>query len=927
MFASQLIYTGCGKDKNGAFSVWSKSEDITKSEEVEIQRMMLYKRPSFLPSEPTNQELDTIFPRKFGYFNLSSGRMCLAQSVYIGSVYSDLDKRTGNYIIHAFVFNKTNEILPMNYINSDIFKRFLTYDEWHDNPTPISLPKFEFIDKTSPLTKREWDSFFNNRDKVEKLKQLLQSILNSTKNQNKITFYDKQENLAFWYKAISFCLPKKCQDSLTFCTFFTPMLSLPSQIQQMNGSVDTDVKIRNISPTIFNYYQEIRNGKYCFDFENGIYPTPIEISNYVNQIVSEIGENPFNVLMTIDSVEKISEKYNCDLDYALNIHYLIYTMQIEKIDNISLLNNLIEDVKSEYPDLLQEIADRLYDYGFASGRWEMHRGILNLYRFVFEYSEVADKKLLVENYLINLCGLGIAENQSPDNYYENVVYIAPFDWVNFTDYIFEPGLLSKYIKDYENNFNMRYLVFRTFAEQINDLAFDEEKKYAALSFFVETVKCSLKKADLDEVLILLNCIGNCGYKWKNWLIEKSLESLLGQKNISEILDVEFVLTLAERLDDIDLSANLVGLIISENKNDSDFAKLFISKYDRNPNFYDSIKAIIEENEEFADFMTVVELYRFSVSSSVSKRQLQEFYGNYYSVGKDNGIFAKKINQYLSSCAVRDIIPESLLCFEEWFSTSKLNESDVECVLIIAKAVFSAPIEELQRFIEKQGAVEIKEILFVIQNSGFQPPSHYYTIILGGYIKRIVESIQRERNSTAKNDVINKLEDESFYKILNDRTAYELLVKMYMPNILGLYLSISSGDKKEVVYEGLFKPLYQYQDFKKYFENSIFELKEKYSDLIIMDTIAIAYNKSNKFNNFLKQFVDSILETMGRGKRNKLFEYILQNVPENYRKNTKAFINQYQKDHETLFEKMFSSLGRDKKADIDDKTNNKKKWKK
>ena len=71
-----------------------------------------------------------------------------------GSVYSDLDKRTGNYIIHAFVFNKTNEIFPMNYINSDIFKRFLAYDEWHDNPAPISLSKIEFIDNPSPLTKR-----------------------------------------------------------------------------------------------------------------------------------------------------------------------------------------------------------------------------------------------------------------------------------------------------------------------------------------------------------------------------------------------------------------------------------------------------------------------------------------------------------------------------------------------------------------------------------------------------------------------------------------------------------------------------------------------------------------------------------------------------------------------------------------------------
>ena len=111
MFASQLIYTGCGKEKTGDFTVWSKTLDISKGEENEIRDKMLYKRPAKLPYEPTQEELDTLFPKKFGFFYLSTGKACLAQSVYIGKVYSDQDNRTGNYIIHAFVFDKDEDML------------------------------------------------------------------------------------------------------------------------------------------------------------------------------------------------------------------------------------------------------------------------------------------------------------------------------------------------------------------------------------------------------------------------------------------------------------------------------------------------------------------------------------------------------------------------------------------------------------------------------------------------------------------------------------------------------------------------------------------------------------------------------------------------------------------------------------------------
>ena len=43
MKAYQMIYTACGQDRSGAFSVWSKSANVTKAECDEIVKLMSYK--------------------------------------------------------------------------------------------------------------------------------------------------------------------------------------------------------------------------------------------------------------------------------------------------------------------------------------------------------------------------------------------------------------------------------------------------------------------------------------------------------------------------------------------------------------------------------------------------------------------------------------------------------------------------------------------------------------------------------------------------------------------------------------------------------------------------------------------------------------------------------------------------------------------
>jgi len=152
MKASQYIYTACGKDRNGAFSVFSKSRDITDEESSEIREVMMYKTPSGLPYEPTEAEIEEKFPKKFGYFFLSSGRACLAQVCYVGRVYSDIDTRWGNYIIHAFVFKKTVDFAPYSFIENALFKRELTRKEWHDDPIPDELQQVEMPENGGMLS-------------------------------------------------------------------------------------------------------------------------------------------------------------------------------------------------------------------------------------------------------------------------------------------------------------------------------------------------------------------------------------------------------------------------------------------------------------------------------------------------------------------------------------------------------------------------------------------------------------------------------------------------------------------------------------------------------------------------------------------------------------------------------------------------------
>lgn len=221
MKIQQLYYTSCRKGFSSGmgFQTYSKSEGITEAERKEIESYCMYVPPNNLPSQPTEDEINKLFPTAFSYFILKNGKQAVCQAKYIGKDYSG---RFGNYYCHVLLFEKGElPFYPIQMYGSEVFKSKLTKEE--ENAQQIEplqvlqqLPLGDLITlesvseflKATAVTKRS-----------KSFKNIMNAVIEYHKEQKKIIFCDNNENNAYWIAAAQMCLPLKLSQSLTFTTY------------------------------------------------------------------------------------------------------------------------------------------------------------------------------------------------------------------------------------------------------------------------------------------------------------------------------------------------------------------------------------------------------------------------------------------------------------------------------------------------------------------------------------------------------------------------------------------------------------------------------------------------------------------------------------------------------------------------------------
>ena len=750
MLASQIIYTACGKTKKGDFETWSKSVDITAIEDEEICKKMSYKRLKEHPPYPTQKEIDEIFPKKFSYFKLSSGRYCIAMSTYVGKVYSDEDDRSGNYVMHGYVFDEPKDFVSVDFFAHEMFKQSISREEWCDIGAPASLPQVNFPDSTAGISDSDLREFFTPA-RLEKLKLLVQAVRNSLTTDEQVTFHDDYANIPYWYKGISLCFDKATQNELTFCTFFTPGYT---NTTANPGAPEIDVKIRNVHPLRpgspqFIYQDEAAEGKYAFNFESDICPANITVSNFVDSIVDFIVRDTDVMKTIVEEVGAICHKCGVDPDTALNISYLLKGDLASLNDNYALIESLIRIFEQYYPERIPDTADTIYKYAFRDGRWLLSPSIKFFYNFITENATIVTKADMVTLYLENLNAFGVREGADALEYCRSVKDNVPFArWEYLENYLLVDEGLETYNSIAGADKLKRFFVYHTYANALPRMKNnDTYKKKIALHVAREVrraIRDAYDSSEMAELRLLCSVIEKIEPTWPYSAINSALTKIKNSdgSTLFDEYDKEFVLGIAEEFCGRNGAVSLIIACVRSSVNSPDFfLPRYIAHENKNRELYAAVMTELMKDDSMQGFLQDLKFKKFEMAENPSNEAFHDFFRNRFVKGEDEmNVFCRKMITKLGRS--RDVITDCFDCMRNYIIPVKgtLDEICEERLDDLANKlralIFAQSAESIKDYVEKHAFKSFDDLNALCTEAFDAPPVYdvmkFYVEIIRPY---------------------------------------------------------------------------------------------------------------------------------------------------------------------------------------------------
>jgi hypothetical protein len=267
---NQIIYTSCKTgihDRNAGFQVLSYSAKLDLTDIGELERLLsAYRAPIDRPNNPTPEEIKTLFPQAFLFTVLSSGKYCIGVSTYLGHDYMGESGRSGNFMSHFLVADKTEfSQYPCALYASSTFRERLEFDEVNQTKKPDFLPEIPILRPGDILDINSIMEFIGD-EREEIYLSMIAAVLEYNNLENtskkKILILDEEKNILKWIAAIHYAFPVRYLDRLSFCTY-------------VYSPVSTDFLINGVLPTGTSFVPDSAdNSRYfhIFDCINRVWP-------------------------------------------------------------------------------------------------------------------------------------------------------------------------------------------------------------------------------------------------------------------------------------------------------------------------------------------------------------------------------------------------------------------------------------------------------------------------------------------------------------------------------------------------------------------------------------------------------------------------------------------------------------------------------
>ena len=879
MLSGQMIYTACGKDKSGAFSVWSKSQSITKEESNEIIKLMTYNRPRNAPYDPSPEEIVKCFPAKYGYFALSTGKLCVAKSSYIGDVYSELDSRSGNFLIHAYVFDQLDKVSNPFFLSNVDFKTRLEYSEWHDNPAPETL--------------REVDLCINQTVSEGEIKQIIstdrelfvslaQAFLNCCKDDKVVIFSDNDETVSSYCRAISLLLPHCLYKKLTYANQYYPQSEYT-----LLGLGMPPIKIRNISDdfllTAFNYQQAVTEGKYVFNKGKSICTT-LNPERYLADIMLSVEQSGlYSVTKKVESVNKIMEDLNCDENTAIRILNL-------KSANFSWFESF-----EEFTETFKYVCDNNYvdhktyaplvwEKILQTKKWGSGTKVAFLTKYVYENATLDIKQAIMRNYIQNFEDYGVQRTIDERAFVSELQGKAPFAWNDFAEY-------SVSSNDWEHIcaqhalFAVSYMYF--------SIAVSRAKTNTAAEAIVITLLnkslASRNLTELDKYVDVINANGQ-DYKKNLWNI---VILPLSKQPLQNEATVEFFFALLRITSDIEQRNTMFENMIATNGASQSFMPVYVRCFDSNKAMLSSIERELQEKGSYEAFFMSKEAYGFKIATQVNSRMLLDYFEKFYKAGYDQGAYLAKIKSYLSAQAPKMKVYEALKQYSVIKELQDGFKDLLQIVQVIEKEIYSVNIQDLLSVNKEQLAL-MDEIDRRLKKNACKT-SGLYEILL-------VALTLSGKNGRDKR--LETVTNKTVYANMNN-VQLSYISEHFMEHLLNLYLDAKKQlklDYKQLI-ATIIVPIINVKEFERDFIGAITN-SDNYFE-IVADVMAYAYNNQTNAAVLLKKIVERYIDSMQRSEYKSLFKKLGNYISSEDMVEVQKYIDSFMETHKGFFESLFA----------------------
>jgi hypothetical protein len=218
-------YFTASKHKGG-FNTLDFTEGLRKEEINELEKKGIYNPPVKLPTNPTEEQMESLFPTNISFFKLkSSGKYVFLHSKYIGKA-NDSVSRHGNYFSHSLILTESNPSYPVKFVfEKATFKNSFSVEEDEAYTPKLKVEQQFEIDNDAFWLEnmfRDFQTFLIQEPyRINVFSKVFDLILEGkiAKAGYNITICDKKENLTDLILAVNYFLPVSLANKVSFATY------------------------------------------------------------------------------------------------------------------------------------------------------------------------------------------------------------------------------------------------------------------------------------------------------------------------------------------------------------------------------------------------------------------------------------------------------------------------------------------------------------------------------------------------------------------------------------------------------------------------------------------------------------------------------------------------------------------------------------